>query len=150
MRDADVHEPGASPGDELDARTDLYSLGVLLYQLATGSLPFESDTPVGFPTAHLSKEPVPPRLRRPDLSITPALDALISRALMKEPGRRFQSAEQMRSALFACLPKAAEGSKVSKEVPRGPAGGRRGRAAGLSGPSWRSWGWRSSSAVRWS
>jgi serine/threonine protein kinase len=100
--------PEQARGAELDARSDLYSTGVLLYQLCTGALPFDSETPVGFLTAHLSQLPVPPRTRRPDLSISPSLDVLVSRALEKDPARRFQSADEMRTALLSCLPRARQ------------------------------------------
>jgi eukaryotic-like serine/threonine-protein kinase len=96
--------PEQARGDALDARTDLYSVGVILYQLATGELPFTSDTPVGYLTKHLSEVPVPPRARRPDLGISPALDAVIVRALEKDPAARFASAEAMRGALLAAAP----------------------------------------------
>jgi tRNA A-37 threonylcarbamoyl transferase component Bud32 len=103
--------PEQARGATLDARSDLYSMGVLLYQLCTGDLPFQSDTPVGFLTKHLTDVPIPPRQKRPDLSISPALDALITRALEKDVSRRYASADEMRAALLACAP--PSGSRVA-------------------------------------
>ncbi len=100
--------PEQARGAELDSRTDLYSMGVILYQLATGELPFQSDTPVGFLTKHLAEIPVPARERWADVS--EALEAVISRAMEKDASRRFQTADEMRDALLAVDPAAATAS----------------------------------------
>ncbi len=96
--------PEQAHGDDLDLRSDLYSMGVILYQLATGALPFSSDTPVGFLMKHLSEAPTPARARNPEVEVSPALDAVIAKALEKDPAKRFQSADEMRAALLACAP----------------------------------------------
>jgi tRNA A-37 threonylcarbamoyl transferase component Bud32 len=128
--------PEQARGANLDARSDLYSMGVLLYQLCTGDLPFQSDTPVGFLTAHLSSIPVPPRQKRPDLAISPALDALITRALEKDPARRFATADEMRLALLACAPGASAPAVGEPLAPTPVMPARQGRPGGSRTAFW--------------
>src|SRR5713101_6776659 len=84
-------------GDQIDGRSDLYSLGILLHEMITGKLPFNSDTPIGFLIHHLQTPPTPPA------GVSQSDSAFIMKALEKDRTRRFQSAEQMTNAINRLL-----------------------------------------------
>ncbi|MGW3665487.1 protein kinase domain-containing protein [Streptomyces sp. NPDC005141] len=86
--------PEQALGRGVDARSDLYSVGIMLFQLVTGRLPFEADSPLAIAYAHVQEEPV--ASSSVNRSLPPAVDALIARALKKNPNERFPSAEIMR------------------------------------------------------
>ena len=84
-------------GEEVDGRSDLYSVGVLFYRLISGALPFTADTALGMLQRQIRDTPTPVHVHQPDL---PAwCEAIIQRALAKTPADRFQSAEEFRDAL---------------------------------------------------
>jgi len=89
--------PEQARGAPVDQRSDIYSAGVLLYELLTGSVPFTGDTPVEIAMKHLSAVPEPPSKKRPD--VPRGLDLAVVRALAKDPAERYQSAEEMDAEL---------------------------------------------------
>lgn len=89
--------PEQAKGETVDIRTDLYSTGVLLYELLTGDVPFRGDTAVAVAYQHVSERPQPPSERNPEIS--PELDRVVLHALAKDRARRFQTASEFREAL---------------------------------------------------
>ena len=86
-------------GDQIDGRADIYSLGIVLYVMLTGQLPFDSDTPMGFLLHHVQTHPVAPHVIRPDLKIPAVVEAVLMKALEKDRDKRFASADEMAQAL---------------------------------------------------
>ena len=89
--------PEQARGETGDARSDVYSLGCVLYEVLTGEPPFVGDSPVAVAYQHVREDPVPPSLRR--AGISPELDAVVLKALAKNPENRYQSAAEMRADL---------------------------------------------------
>jgi eukaryotic-like serine/threonine-protein kinase len=89
--------PEQARGAPVDQRSDLYSVGVVLNEMLTGSVPFTGDTPVEIAMKHISAVPKPPSTERPD--VPDDLDLVVLRSLAKDPRERFQSAEEMDAEL---------------------------------------------------
>ncbi len=112
-------------GDEVDARTDLYSLGALMFELLTGTHLYSGSTAVGVLTKHLTAEPDAPSMRAPKMAIPPAVDHLCRKALRREPDQRWQSAAEFAAAIeevYAETVSDATGTRSS--VSRGLGGGK--------------------------
>ncbi|MGZ8803327.1 MAG: Stk1 family PASTA domain-containing Ser/Thr kinase, partial [Mycobacterium sp.] len=89
--------PEQARGVKVDARSDVYSLGCVLYEILTGEPPFVGDSPVAVAYQHVREDPVPPSERHSGIS--PELDAVVLKALAKNPDNRYQTAAEMRADL---------------------------------------------------
>jgi serine/threonine-protein kinase len=124
--------PEQAKGEQVDARSDLYSTGCLIYELLTGRPPFIGDSPVAVAYQHVREQAQPPSYYDPE--VPPVVDAIVMKALAKHPDERYQSADEMRADLERALdgrPVAAAptvaagfGSAAAPTSVMSPAGGR--------------------------
>ncbi|MCW2572607.1 MAG: serine/threonine protein kinase [Frankiales bacterium] len=98
--------PEQARGEHVDARSDIYSTGCLLYELVTGTPPFTGDSPVAVAYQHVREDPTPPSAY--DDTLPPQVDAVVLKAMAKNPVNRYQSADEMREDLL----RAAAGEPV--------------------------------------
>ncbi|RAY14642.1 Stk1 family PASTA domain-containing Ser/Thr kinase [Actinomadura craniellae] len=125
--------PEQARGERVDARSDLYSTGCVLYELLTGRPPFTGDSPVSIAYQHVREEPIPPS--QIDHEIPQWLDAIVLKAMAKDPNQRYQSATEFRADLQRALQgmpvsataastmmmgAAPAGTQVMGQVPGGP------------------------------
>jgi serine/threonine-protein kinase len=101
MGTAQYLSPEQARGEQVDARSDLYSTGCLLYELLTGQPPFVGESPVSVAYQHVREEPLPPSSVDPD--VPPAADAVTLRALTKDRDHRYQTADEMRADIRRAL-----------------------------------------------
>jgi len=111
MGTAQYLSPEQARGEVVDARSDLYSAGCLLYELLTGRPPFQGESAVSVAYQHVSETPVPPS--QIDPAVPPALDGLVLKSLAKNPGDRYQTANEFK----ADVERALAGLPVTGTIP---------------------------------
>jgi serine/threonine-protein kinase len=126
---SDYIAPEQAQGQRVDEHTDVYSLGVVLYELLTNEVPFPGENFVAVAMRHINEPPPPIRDKRPDVS--PRLEAAVHRAMAKQPGDRFQTMAEFCQELEANLAE-AQGTVVAAPLPRA----RRARSARPGANPW--------------
>ncbi len=104
--------PEQARGEVLDARSDIYSASLILYELLTGKLPFPRCKPMEYISHHIYTEPIPVAERVPDLDLPPTLNPIVAMALEKDKTKRYQSARDFAEALKKVLPRAGRSVAV--------------------------------------
>jgi serine/threonine-protein kinase len=87
--------PEQCAGTSVDHRTDIYAVGIMLYELATGKVPFDADNLMGILTKHLYENPIPPHELPPPVNVPASLEAVILKCLAKKPEQRYQSMHEL-------------------------------------------------------
>lgn len=95
--------PEAAMGRECDARSDLYSVGIMLYEIITGSRPFDAPSPLEVARMQVEQPPQPPAQRAPERNISASVERVVLKAIAKRPDDRWQSAREFREALESAL-----------------------------------------------
>ncbi len=91
--------PEQAAGEAIDARVDIYALGCILYEMLTGSVPFRGNGPMSTLMKHLTEKVVPPKKRRPDLTIPESLEKVVLKAMAREKTDRYATMEELATAL---------------------------------------------------
>jgi serine/threonine protein kinase len=86
-------------GDKVDARTDIYSLGVIMYEMLTGKVPFDRPNSVNILMAHVNEDAPPMRQMNPSIQVSPTMEETVARAMAKDPDQRFHSMDEVLASL---------------------------------------------------